>query len=98
VNTNIRLVLAYRWYDETISGEKRIEYRTMKSERWISQIWDRRHTIKTVTFSRGYTSTIKTYRVTKIDIGPCPIPGWDGDYFRIHFEDQVNSEPGTPNT
>lgn len=25
-------------------------------------------------------------RITKIDIGPCPYDGWDGEYFRIHFE------------
>lgn len=25
-------------------------------------------------------------RVMYIDIGPCPYAGWNGDYYRIHFE------------
>lgn len=25
-------------------------------------------------------------RVKCVDIGPCPYAGWEGDYYRIHFE------------
>jgi hypothetical protein len=78
------LVLTHRWYDETESGAKRTEYRAM-TERWKRQIWERRDRIAAVRFSRGYTSRTLTRSVESIDIGPCPIPGWAGDYYRIHF-------------
>lgn len=35
-------------------------------------------------YSRKYPDIVR--RIVKIDIGPCPYDGWDGDYFRIHFE------------
>lgn len=53
--------------------------------KWMHQIWQRRHGIKKVRFSRAYTATTQTFAVVKIDIGPCPIPGWTGDFYRIHF-------------
>lgn len=85
---NLHLVLTGHWFDETVSGRKRIEYRALKPI-WLKRIWLRRAAIQTVTFSRGYTSTKSiAYRVTKIDMGPCPIPGWEGAYFRIHFTAQ----------
>ena len=44
-------------------------------------------------FRVGYPSDSKprkwqdiVSRIVKIDIGPCPYIGWEGDYFRIHFE------------
>ena len=44
-------------------------------------------------FRVGYPSNSKprkwpdiVRRITKIDIGPCPYSGWNGEYFRIHFE------------
>lgn len=44
-------------------------------------------------FRVGYPSNYKprkwpdiVRRITKIDIGKCPYEGWDGEYFRIHFE------------
>lgn len=86
----IKLVLTNHWYDETASGRKRVEYRTMtepdgKPSRWYAQIWLKRHQIKKVRFARGYTPTTQVFDVLKIDIGPCHIPGWHGDYYRIHF-------------
>ncbi len=100
----LHLVLTHHWYDETASGRKRVEYRAMKSiithglfkgarrdSIWLNMIWNKRDQIKHVCFSRGYTSTRQTFAVTKIDIGPCPIPTWTGQYFRIHFEDIQNN-------
>lgn len=44
-------------------------------------------------FRVGYPSDLKprkwpdiVRRITKIDIGPCPYDGFEGDYFRIQFE------------
>ena len=79
------LSLTFHWFDQTLTGGKRIEYRE-KTPRWMTQIFDIREQLKHVRFSRGYTKITLTYAITKIDIGPCPIPGWDGDYIRIHFE------------
>lgn len=80
----LHLVLTHHWYDQTESGAKRTEYRAM-TERWKRQIWERRDRITAVRFGRGYTSRTLTRSVESIDIGPCPIPGWAGDYYRIHF-------------
>jgi len=84
MNKPLHLVLTYRWYDLTVSRKKRIEYRRM-SARWKKMIWDKRDEITHVRFARGYTSTMETFEVSKIDIGDCTIDGWDGQYYRIHL-------------
>jgi hypothetical protein len=89
MNETVTLVLTYRWFDLIASGEKRVEYRRIIPY-WTRRIWNRRDNIVTVRFSRGYTRYTTTHRVTKINIGPCPYDGWDGVYYRIHF----NNEPG----
>ena len=40
-------------------------------------------------YSRKYPDIMR--RIVKIDIGTCPYDGWDGDYFRIHFEKGENA-------
>ena len=100
---NLHLVLTRHWYDETASGTKRIEYRvmtkknddgTVRQSKWARLIWAQRDLTKTVTFSRAMTKTTQRFAVVKIDIGPCPIPGWDGDFYRVHFEDFKTNTPG----
>ena len=86
----LHLVLTYQWYDETISGRKRIEYRSKtnkhgKPSKWKKLIWEQRDILTHVRFQRGYTSTAQTYKIKKIDEGICPIEGWDDRYYRIHF-------------
>ena len=84
----LHLVLTNHWYLETTEGNKRIEYRKM-SAHWKKLIWDRREDITHVRFSKGYTLERTTYEVEKIDIGPCPLEGFDGEYYRIHFKDNT---------
>jgi hypothetical protein len=86
----LNLVLTNHWYDETAAGRKRVEYRSMtgpdgKPTRWYGQIWTKRHEFARVRFSRGYTPTTQLFDIVKIDIGPCHIPGWSGDFYRVHF-------------
>lgn len=42
-------------------------------------------------FRLGYSSKHPDIvcRIVKIDIGYCPYKGWDGEYFRVHFEKGV---------
>ena len=80
----LHLVLTYHWYDETAHGSKRVEYRAM-TPRWRKLIFDKRDEITHVRFARGYTATMQTYEVEKIDVGSCPIDGWNDQYYRIHF-------------
>lgn len=89
-STPIHLILTHHWYDETVSGRKRIEYRAM-TPHWMRRIYEARDSIQLVRFARGYTKTTQLFAVTLIDIGPCPIPSWDGDYIRIHFTNLPNS-------
>jgi hypothetical protein len=84
----LHLPLTCHWYDETVKEKdpKRIEYRE-KTDRWMKLIYDRRDRIERVRFSRAYTKTTAEFTVTHIDLGPCPIPGWNKlEYIRIHFE------------
>ena len=89
---SLYLVLTYYWFHEVAAGRKRVEYRE-RSDWWQKQIWEKRDKIKTVRFSRGYTQTILTVDVSKIDTGPCPYPGWPGTYYRMHFKKQHPTEP-----
>ena len=81
---NLDLVLKFHWFDEIEAGRKDIEYREIRPY-WTVRIWERRDKIKTVTFRRAYTLKKLTRNVEKIDIGPCPYEGWDGEYYRIYF-------------
>lgn len=80
----LHLMLHGKWFDTTLYGDKRVEYRQIKP-RWTKQIWEKRDTLKTIVLHRGYTNNVIRATITKIDIGPCPYPGWDGDYYRIWF-------------
>ncbi|OQA30177.1 MAG: hypothetical protein BWY57_02995 [Betaproteobacteria bacterium ADurb.Bin341] len=84
----LTLVLTGHWYDTTARGAKLIEYRKM-SPHWKRMIWERREQIATVRFSRGYSKQTMTFNVTKIDIGPCPLPGWNGLFYRVHFKERT---------
>ena len=90
---NLHLVLTFEWFDLVESGVKRVEYRAMMNKAgnepsvWAKRLWKKRDQIETVTFARGYTSTTLKFRVVKIDVGPCPYPGWPGNYYRVYFED-----------
>ena len=69
------------------------------ASRWYGQIWTKRHQITRVRFSRGYTPTSQLFAVLKIDIGPCPIPGWVGDFYRVHYTEpniQVSHQGRSP--
>lgn len=80
----LHLMLHGKWFDATQHGDKRVEYRQIKP-RWTKQIWEKRNTLTALVLHRGYTSNVIRATITKIDIGPCPYPGWEGDYYRIHF-------------
>lgn len=91
-NGKIHLVLNFAWYDEILSGRKRVEYRAKKRidgrpSVWVRRLWKRREKLTHVIFKRGYTSEKYEFKISKIDQGPCPYSGWEGDFFRIHFEE-----------
>lgn len=98
-----RLVLNLKkeWYDKIASGEKTVEYRKL-SEYWVGRLCEPqpRHgfwacgrplrDFDVVEFRRGYTKADAIVRkFIKIDVGPCPYEGWNGNYFRIYFEGVV---------
>jgi hypothetical protein len=71
------------WFDEMKAGRKDIEYRS------VTPYWTARLTRVPIThavFSRGYSAKERFTRpVLSIDVGPCPYPGWTGDFYRIHL-------------
>lgn len=84
MNDTLHLMLHGKWFDTIRYGNKRVEYRQIKP-RWTTQIWEKRDTLKTVVLHRGYTANVIRAAIYDIDIGPCPYPGWSGDYYRVHF-------------
>jgi len=66
-----------------LAGRKDIEYRDI-TPYWKARLMRRR--VTHAAFSRGYTARGRFVRpVTHIDIGPCPYPGWTGNFYRIHL-------------
>lgn len=91
VQDTLTLVLTRHWYDETDLLLKRVEYREM-SPHWKRLIWDRRHDLKYVRFFRAMTKTNRRFAIDAIDIGPCPIDGWSGEYYRIAFSPEPDPD------
>lgn len=81
----LHLVLTYHWYDETKRGRKRTEYRKI-TENWKRQIWGKRNEHTHIRFARGHTSEMIVYQFIGVDVGNCPIDGWDNEYYRINFK------------
>lgn len=92
--SNLHLVLTQEWWRRAATNEKLVEYR-LPTLRWMKQIFTRRDEIKTVTFARAYTRVTITRTVEKIDLGPCPLPGWadEGDVIRIHYAPAAIERP-----
>jgi len=81
----VHFVLKRHWHAEMLSGRKDIEYRAI-TPYWTSRLVKPGYRITHAAFSRGYTARGRFVRpVTLIDIGPCPYPGWTGDFYRVHL-------------
>jgi len=95
--------LRREWFEKIATGEKAIEYRRICEHwaRKLGAIWPIGSCEKEIlrkglsfeepvdaVFRLGYKSGNDIVRrITKVDIGPCPYDGWDGEWFRVHFED-----------
>ena len=78
----VHFILKSVWFEQIRDGSKNVEYRPV-TPRWKA-ILSKNPNV--AIFSLGYTSCGRICRVIeKIDVGPCPIPHWHGDYFRIHL-------------
>lgn len=78
----VHIVIRGHWAAEMFAGRKDIEYRR------VTPFWTARlnRPVTHAAFSVGYTREGRFIRpVTKIDVGPCPYPGWTGDFYRIHL-------------
>ena len=83
-HVTLNLVLAAHWFDVMASGRKDTEYRAI-TPYWRRLIWDRRGRVAHAVFHRGYTCASLLRPVLGIDVGPCPYPGWPGDYYRLRL-------------
>lgn len=79
------LNLTRRWFDAIRHGGKRTEYRAA-TPYWAARL-ERLGDGSKILFRPGYARSEEDLlaRVVSVDVGPCPYPGWDGDYFRIRF-------------
>lgn len=78
----VHFILKSVWFEQIKDGTKSVEYRAV-TPRWTA-ILSKKPNV--AVFSRGYTRLGRVVRVIeKIDVGPCPIPHWSGNYYRIHL-------------
>lgn len=79
-----------KWFAKIWNGEKQIEYRAVSPRYKRLADWVGKDRARGV-FMMFYIGMMPTgprmlVQVSKIDIGKCPIPSFDGDYYRIHFD------------
>ena len=77
-----------KWFAKVWNGEKTIEYRavTQKYKKLATWIGKSRGVFMVFYIGMMNTGPRLLVQVKKIDVGKCPIEGFDGDYYRIHFE------------
>jgi hypothetical protein len=88
IKPDLVLPLTRAWFSKIWNGEKRTEYRAVKPY-WTKRIgaWIDDNTPRFILFQIGYAKDGPRLLVqtTGVDIGPCPYPGWRGDFYRIRF-------------
>ena len=76
------------WFAKIWNGEKVVEYRkvTPKYKRLADWVGNDRPRFMMFYIGMMPTGPRLLVQVSKIEIGPCPIKGFDGDHYIIHFE------------
>ena len=79
------LNLHRHWHAEIAEGRKTVEYRVV-CPYWRSRL-EKLAPGDVIRFRRGYYDRSSDIEATVdgIDFGPCPYPGWEGDFYRIRF-------------
>ncbi len=90
IKPDLYLNMKREWFAKIWNGEKTVEYREFKPH-WIRRIGDWANAApltKFVEMRLGYyrNAPAMLIQVYRVDIGKCPYPGWDGQYYRLHFE------------
>lgn len=75
------------WLARIWNGEKTVEYRQVKPywQRRIGGWVGKRGKFVEMRLGYGRNTPAMLLQVDRIDIGPCPYEGWDGQYYRLHF-------------
>jgi len=78
------------WFAKVWNGEKKVGYREVKPH-WMVRIgsWvGKDPLVRFVEMRIGYMKDgpVMLLQVHRADIGKCPYEGWNGEYFRLHFE------------
>jgi hypothetical protein len=87
IKPDLTLNMKREWFEKVWNGEKTVEYREVKP------YWTRRigswvgYRVRFVRMVLGYQSNTPAIllQVYKVDVGPCPYPGWNETYYRLHF-------------
>ena len=89
IKPDLVLPLTRKWFAKIWNGEKTTEYREVKPY-WTRRIgvWVCDNAPRFILFQIGYAKDGPRLLVqtSGVDIGPCPYPGWRGDYYRIRFD------------
>jgi len=88
IKPDLVLNMKREWFAAIWNGTKTTEYREKKPY-WEKRIgnWVGECCGRFVEMRLGYkrTTPVMLLQVDRVDIGPCPYPGWAGEYFRLHF-------------
>lgn len=87
IKHDLTLNLERKWFARIWNGQKTVEYRETKPY-WTKRIGSWVGTRgKFVLFVLGYRHETPAVlaQVSKVDVGPCPYRGFDGEYYRIKF-------------
>ena len=76
------LSLKRKWFAKIWNGEKSVEYRavTPKYKRLATWIGEARGVFMMFYIGMMKTGPRMLVQVSKIDVGPCPLEGFDGEY------------------
>ena len=89
IKPDLVLPLKRQWFAKIWNGEKQTEYREVKPY-WTRRIgaWVGDNAPRFIMFQIGYADygPRMLVQTSGVDIGPCPYPGWAGDYYRIRFD------------
>ena len=82
------LSMTQEWFAEIWNGKKNIEYRKVcpRYKRFAKWVCDDRPRFIMLYIGMMPTGPRLLIQVKKTEIGPCPIPGFNGPHYCIHFD------------
>lgn len=88
IKPDLILNMKRKWFAKIWNGEKDVEYREVKPywQKRIGEWVGKRGKFVCVVLGYRRETAMMLLQVDKVDVGDCPHEGFDGVYFRLHFQ------------